>query len=216
MSDILPGAKYLPLSFIDRLDARVPRKAAIVHTNGGGAHLQPFFNQEFLNSGGSRVGAHVNVMRDGTIEQYVPFDLVIYHAYSASHFAVGIETEDDGDPKTLWTYPQVQGIITVLKHLEVPPTLLQEKASDGIGYHSQFTSWNQQAHDCPGSARERQLLSVLIPEYTQEVTNVALTKEDKDWITQQLILVAEFLAGKQNATYNNSTVGTPAPKFPQS
>lgn len=149
------------------LHKRGPRRAVILHTNGGGSgSLQGYFTGNAHGDHGTdnrHVGAQLQVLRDGSAEQYVDLDDVIYHAYSASEWAIGIETEDDGHPERPWTPAQVRTIIRICRELKVPGRLLQEAASDGVGWHEQYPSWNRTAHACPGAVRERQIREQIIP-----------------------------------------------------
>lgn len=149
------------------LHARQPRKAVVLHTNGGGSgSLFGWFSGNARGDHGAanrHVGAQFQVMRDGKAEQYVDTDDVIYHAYGASEWAVGIETEDDGDPSKPWTPQQIRAIVAICRELGVPGQLLKESASDGVGWHEQYPSWNKTAHACPGKVREKQIREQAIP-----------------------------------------------------
>lgn len=149
------------------LHRRQRYRAAILHTNGGGAgSLQGYFTGNARGDHGPEnvhVGAQFQILRDGTTEQYVDTAQVIYHAYSASEWAVGIETEDDGHPERPWTPQQVTAIIRLLRALKVPPRLLKETPSNGVGWHEQYPSWNRTAHSCPGHVREKQIRDVILP-----------------------------------------------------
>ena len=149
------------------LHKRSPRRAVVIHTNGGGSgSLFGWFSGNARGDHGSanrHVGAQFQVMRDGSAEQYVDTDDVIYHAYGASEWAIGIETEDDGDPSKPWTASQVGTIIRLCRELGVPGQLLKETPSDGVGWHEQYPSWNKTAHRCPGPVRERQIRDVILP-----------------------------------------------------
>lgn len=149
------------------LHKRSPRRAVILHTNGGGSgSLFGYFSGNARGDHGAdnrHVGAHFQVMRDGRAEQYVDTDLVIYHAYGASEWAVGIETEDDGDPSKPWTPAQLKTIVAICRELKIPGQLLKETPSGGVGWHEQYPSWNKTAHHCPGSVREKQIREHVIP-----------------------------------------------------
>ena len=160
-----PRAKFRPLSFVEQLDRRELRRAVIVHTNGGGTDrgsLLGFFNKKFAETG-KRIGAHFQVMTDGTIEQYADTDLLINHAFAGSNFAVGIETQDDSDPNRPWTTAQIDAVLDICNWLEVPKQQLAEHGGDGIGWHRLFDSWNKHKHSCPGDVRQQQLKVSVIP-----------------------------------------------------
>jgi hypothetical protein len=167
-------AKWKPVPYTG-LHKRQPRRAVILHTNGGGSgSLQGYFTGNAHGDHGTdnrHVGAQFQVMRSGAAEQYVNTDDVIYHAYSASEWAVGIETEDDGNPATPWTDKQIATIIAICRELGVPGQLLKESASDGVGWHEQYTSWNKTAHHCPGSVREKQIREQILPALRNGLTS---------------------------------------------
>lgn len=146
------------------LHLREPHRAVILHTNGGGTDNGSLYDWWCgIARQGQHIGAHLQVMTSGHAEQYVDTSQVIYHAYSASEWAVGIETEDDGHPSTPWSSGQLATIIAICRELHVPPQLLRDGASDGIGWHEQYADWNRDGHDCPGSVREQQIRDVILP-----------------------------------------------------
>lgn len=152
------------------LHARTKRRAALIHTNDGGTNHGSLFDWWTAGARGDRgqanlhVGAHFQVMNSGHAEQYVDTDLVVYHAYSASEWAVGFEVEDDGDPSRPMTAPQLATIESILRELRVPGKVLaSDQPADGVGWHEQFHAWNQSGHHCPGPVREAQVRSGIIP-----------------------------------------------------
>lgn len=159
-------ATWKPVPYTE-LHLRQDRRAVILHTNGGGSgSLQGYFTGNARGDHGAdnrHVGAHFQILRKGVTEQYVDTRYVIYHAYSASEWAVGVETEDDGHPATPWTTAQIKAIVALCRELKVPARLLKETASDGVGWHEQHPSWNKTAHSCPGSVRERQIHEEILP-----------------------------------------------------
>jgi hypothetical protein len=159
-----PRAKFRPVSFVKRLDRRELRRAVIVHTNGGGTDhgsLLGWWNRRFADTG-ERVGAHFQVMWDGTIEQYADTDRLLNHAFAGSKFAVGIETQDDNDPSRPWTKAQIDAILDICNWLQVPKQQLAEHGGDGIGWHRLHHSWNKSNHSCPGDVRLQQLQQSVI------------------------------------------------------
>lgn len=168
-----PFARQTPFNFNSKLD-RMPNgpKAAFLHTNGGGASLVGWFNQQYA-SGVGRVGCTFQVYKDGRIDQFVDTDQIIYAQYSASRWAVSIETEDDGRPSTPWTAAQVQAIVRLLRWLHqehgIPLRLMRSATDSGIGYHEQFSVYNASGHRCPGPVREAQLRNQIIPALNKPV-----------------------------------------------
>ena len=155
------------LSFEGALGLRHPYRAAILHTNGGGPQLQGWFDEMWNAPGGNYhagIGAHFQVYRDGHADQLVDTERLVWHAYGASVWAVGIETEDDGNPGTPWTGQQVGMIVNILHELEVPARMLPtDQPADGIGYHQQYPSWNLSGHACPGGVRKAQIMNEVVP-----------------------------------------------------
>lgn len=160
------------------LHARQPRRAVLLHTNGGGTDNGSLFGWWSSCARGQRgtenrhVGAHFQITFNGHAEQYVDTNVVVYHAYSASEWAVGIETEDDGHPSTPWTNAQLDTIIAICRELKVPGQLLKDSPSDGIGWHEMYADWNKSGHSCPGSVREKQIRDVILPALTAKPLTV--------------------------------------------
>lgn len=160
------NATWRPVAYTG-LHKRSPRRAVVLHTNGGGSgSMWGYFSGNARGDHGAdnrHVGAQFQVMRTGLAEQYVDTELVIYHAYGASEWAIGIETEDDGNPAKPWTPEQIKTIIRICRENGVPGQLLKETPSDGVGWHEQYPSWNKLAHSCPGKVREQQIREQIIP-----------------------------------------------------
>lgn len=158
-----PGAVWRPVPYTG-LHPRQPARAMLLHTNGGGAQLFGWWSQ--LATGNDpqtrHVGAQYQVFADGRVECYVDPDMVVYHAFGASEWAFGVETEDDGDPSRPWTPAQIDSIARIGHFHGVPARILTGTGpSDGVGYHQQQPAWNQSGHDCPGLVRRRQIPQVL-------------------------------------------------------
>lgn len=142
--------------------------AVVVHTNGGGdlpiqddLSLYGWWLSKAKQ--GLRLGAHVQVMTSGKFEQYVDTDLVVAHAYDASFFAVGVEVEDDGNPRHLMNDNQLETIVDICRQLKVPPRQLSCYPNHGVGWHQKCPRWNQSIHNCPGPVRVGQVIRDIIP-----------------------------------------------------
>jgi hypothetical protein len=188
------------------LHRRTPRKAAVLHTNGFDATNGSLFSGFSRNASGARgpdyahVGAHFQVKNDGSIEQYIDSDLSVGHAWDANSFAIGIETEDDGQCRKKWTDAQVDSIVALLFELGVPPKLLEQTPSDGVGWHRQYDSWNLSKHSCPCIARQLQVTSDIIPGLEEEMSksNDYFEQLEKDGIDPgQYSTVVRFQWGYQ-------------------
>lgn len=160
-------ATHEPVAY-SGLHVRQPFRAAIVHTNGSkGTDLRGWWDSCAAGQQGPsllHVGAQYQVLLDGTAIQYVDSSVVVYHAYGASEWAVGIEHQDNGDPNLPFSTAQLDTTARLLHELGIPPVLLSSaNPANGIGYHSQFPEWNQSGHYCPGSVRVAQVSHDLLP-----------------------------------------------------
>jgi murein L,D-transpeptidase YcbB/YkuD len=151
-------------------------RAVFLHTNGGGTGgpgvgLRNWWNTLWLNPSygcaGQGIGSTFQVFTNGQFDQYVDSSRVIFAQFQASRWSGVIETEDDGNPGTPWTDAQMHAIADILSWYGathgVPMRLMQSPTDSGIGYHEQFREWNGDGHACPGTVRERQLLTEIIP-----------------------------------------------------
>jgi hypothetical protein len=154
---LMPGAAHLLMPYSASLPLRTGPTTVIVHTNGGGANLYGWFARP-----GNTICSHFQVFRDGRIEQYLDTARVAYAQWDANPFGISVETEDDGDPDTPWTAAQIRSIQAIIRWTSVPHRLAPESGG-GIGYHQQYTAWNQSGHGCPGSVRVNQLKNTVIP-----------------------------------------------------
>ncbi len=100
--------------------------------------LPPDAHPYFLSIADLRVSAHVLVRRDGSLTQYVPFQMRAWHAGVSSHqgrdacndFSVGIELEGDDDvPYEDVQYRVLAQLITALE--EAYPSL---RGCDVVGH----------------------------------------------------------------------------------
>jgi hypothetical protein len=193
------------------LHPRTEHKAAVLHTNGFDAPDGSLFSGFSKNASGGNgldklhVGAHFQVKNDGSIEQYVETDLTIGHAFAANAFAIGIETEDDGNCLKRWTVAQVESIIALLEELGVPPQRLKETPSDGFGWHRLFPSWNLSGHSCPCDTRVAQITEEIIPGLEDEVGKATeyFERLEKDGVNpRQYSAVVRFEWGYQQGLRN--------------
>jgi hypothetical protein len=203
MQSNLATVKLVPYVGLSR---RSPRKAAVLHTNGFDATNGSLFSGFSRNASGANgpkklhVGAHFQIKNDGAIEQYVDTDLSIGHAWDANSFAIGIETEDDGHCRKRWTDAQVDSSVALLFELGVPPKLLEETPSDGVGWHRQYDSWNLSGHSCPCTARQLQVTSAILPGLEEEMSksNEYFEQLEKDGVDpRQYSTVVRFQWGYQ-------------------
>ena len=154
---VMPGANYRPMPYENELDPRRGPDTIILHTNGGGSALYGWFSRP-----GNTICSHFQVFADGRIEQYVDTRFQAYAQWDANPFGISVETEDDGNPATPWTAAQVAAIQKIIRWAGVP-ALVAPAGGGGVGWHKQYTAWNQSGHDCPGDVRIAQLKNVVIP-----------------------------------------------------
>jgi hypothetical protein len=140
------------------LGARSPKKkAAILHS--AVTNASDLFAYWSTCPG---TGAQFYINEAGKLFQYVDSDHKCAHAWDANDWAIGIETWDGAqDPIPRWNDAQITTIVALLKELGIPAQSLKEQASDGVGYHRQFPSWNKSGHTCPGDARVAQVDEII-------------------------------------------------------
>lgn len=157
-------ATYEPVARIDNGPRQTQWHAAILHTAVSNASdLFSYWN----GSSPAGVGAHFYINEQGKVFCYLNSDRQTGHAWDANPWAIGIETWDGGkDPAPDWNPAQIGSIVTLLYQLGIPPQKLKEAASNGVGWHRQFTSWNKSGHTCPGDKRAKQVTNVIIPKLT--------------------------------------------------
>lgn len=163
------------------------------------ARCSGWWNGQFAKTG-DRFGSHFQVMWDGTIEQYADTDLVLFHAFGGSNFAVGIETQDDKDPSRPWTKAQIDAILDICNWLQVLKQQLAEHGGDGIGWHRLHHSWNKHNHSCPGDVRLKQLQQSVIPRLGLEREDLSIMDpETKEFLNAQfrLLRLGELERGRR-------------------
>lgn len=165
----LTCADHLPYSFGDRLEQRGSPTVAVLHTNGGGAQVRGWFEQLWAAGAerGQGIGSTFQVFGSGVLEQYADTRRICYAEYQLSRRAVSFETQDDGDPSRPWTDAQLDTLAVALRELHdvegIPLRLMTGPDDSGIGYHQQFSAFNQSGHNCPGPVRVHQLVAELVP-----------------------------------------------------
>ncbi len=158
---ILKSCVHRPVAKIDD-GPRDQRKAVVLHT--AVSRATSLFDFWQGGSAGKGIGSHIYIAEDGHAEQYLDTSRETGHAFAANAFTVGIETWDNADPDhTPWTQAQLDKIIAICQELGVPGKALLEGPSDGVGFHRQFPSWNENKHSCPGDLRVNQVKTVIIP-----------------------------------------------------
>ena len=153
-------------------------RLSILHSNAGGSGGAKWWQLWTWLSNSSVTGEpHLDVGLDGTLAQFMPFNIRADCNYKANSFAwdgqaqgaISFETEDYGAATvntTPWTLDQTLSIIRMLTCLcvvyRIRCTPTAHAFDSGIGYHSQFAVWsNAVGKTCPGYARIRQMPYIL-------------------------------------------------------
>jgi hypothetical protein len=144
-ASLCPFATHRLMPYASTLPKRADSKTLILHTNGGGTDKGSLYG--WFARAGNDICSHFQVMKDGTIEQYIPIDRQAYAQFSGNAFGVSVETEDDSKPATPWTKQQLASIVRLARWLGCPPQIATVGGTDGgVGYHSLYSSWNQSGH----------------------------------------------------------------------
>lgn len=158
---LAPFAKVRLMPYNDDLPKRPATATLIIHTNGGGTDHGSLYG--WFSRPGNTICSHFQVAADGRVEQYVNTDQQAYAQYAGNAFAVSVETEDAGHPERPWTDEQCTAIIKLARWLKVPAKISPDGKGGGIGWHSLYADWNRSHHNCPGSARIKQIHDVILP-----------------------------------------------------
>lgn len=131
-------ARQVPSPFADRRPADAAPELIVIHNISlppgefGGPHVEALFTGRLDPSGHPyfaeihhlEVSAHLFLRRDGSLEQFVPFDRRAWHAGQScwrgrercNDFSIGIEVEGADDiPYTAEQYDALARLITVLR-----------------------------------------------------------------------------------------------------
>lgn len=136
----------------------------------------------WLTSTTNALESHYAVRRDGFIVQLVPETQRADANYKANrrangHGAISIETDSDKPAVEPWTDAQVDAIVElctdICRRYDIPPRLCPAWDQPGIGWHIMFGTpgqWTPVAKSCPGPARIRQVVDVILPRVRSAVT----------------------------------------------
>ena len=111
--------------------------------------------------------------------------------------AVSIETASNTSGTDPWTAAQIEQLIRlgVWLHQQhgIPLRICRTASDPGFGYHSLFREWSTSGTACPGAARIKQFKEVVFPGIvaratgqTPEEDDMALSSDDKTWITKAI------------------------------
>jgi len=155
---------------------RILNKALVLHTAVTTAD-----DIGILPSPDEGIGAHFYLQKDGGLIQHVDTSRVCWHAAGANPFSVSLESQDTGsspDPGP-WTQAQLDTIDRLARLLKCPAKTLKETASDGLGYHRLYDSWNPNVHSCPGDDKVNQFQGII-----DRLKGDDMTKDEHDLLVQ--------------------------------
>lgn len=164
-----PGAAFKPLG--PETEPAITPKVLIFHTMVGG--LRGSYDM-FAANGYSGVestflvgGPSDGAILDGAVWQAQDIGYQADAQFAGNEYGTSIETSDGGHPDVPWSPKQLAALIALgawwCKVTGNPPVLVSQPTGKGIGYHAQFSVWNETNHSCPGAVRIAQLKSVVIP-----------------------------------------------------
>lgn len=156
-----PFATKKEMPYNNNLPTREQSATLILHTNGGATDSGSLYG--WFSRPGNDICSHFQVMKTGTIEQYVSLDREAYAEFSGNAFGISVETEDDGNPNNPWSAEQLASIIRLCKWLKIPARVSPDGPGGGVGWHQLYANWNESSHNCPGSVRVAQIHSDVIP-----------------------------------------------------
>lgn len=110
---------------------------------------------------------------DGVLWEWQRLDRQADAQFDANPLANSVECSDGGDGTRPFSAAQVVTSIRLgvrwCQETGRPPTEAQSWDGVGFGYHCLFTRWNKTNHSCPGSARIKQLRTIIWPAIAHEL-----------------------------------------------
>lgn len=104
---------------------------------------------------------------DGALWQWQDIHHQADAQFAGNAYANSVETSDGGNATRPWSDKQVKTLIDLVvwwcKTTGNPCQLVSRPTDKGLGYHRQFEVWNTANHSCPGDARLKQLVEIVIP-----------------------------------------------------
>lgn len=124
----------------------------------------------YFNGPSGGVESHFYVRSSGVVEQYRDTAYQADAEAGGNNYAISIETA--GLAGGTWNVAQIAAIVALIRWAcdthGIPARVLDSPTGHGIGWHSQWPTWNPDSHDCPGAARVGQITSTIIPALNQE------------------------------------------------
>jgi hypothetical protein len=175
MNGIYPGAEWKPLANPQPpgLGGDGKPRVLIFHTMVGNLEGTDSYFRHGNGEGYSGTESHFGIggphdgPLDGAVWQWTSLLSQADAQYSGNVYGTSVETADGGDPRNPWSPAQLAAMIRLgvwwCRTFGRPAVLVPTADAFGIGYHSQFYTWNQSGHICPGDVRIRQLTRDVIP-----------------------------------------------------
>ena len=131
----------------------------------------------YFNGPSGGVESHFYVRSSGVVEQYRDTAYQADAEAGGNNYAISIETA--GLAGGTWNVAQIAAIVALIRWAcdthGIPARVLDSQTGHGIGWHSQWPTWNPDAHDCPGAARVAQIKDSIIPALQEDI----VTPQDK-------------------------------------
>ncbi|MEO5874902.1 MAG: peptidoglycan-binding domain-containing protein [Streptosporangiaceae bacterium] len=179
-----PGAAKKPLGKQTEPAIGIPR-VLIFHTMSG---YLAGTDSMFRSGGYDGTESHFGVGGswdkgdlDGVVWQWQDLAHEADAQYAGNAYATSIETSDGAKDNVPWTLKQREALIKIgvwwCRQTGNPARLVTRPGEKGFGYHAQFGVWNKSSHDCPGSARVKQLKTIIIPEVARRLAPPTRTED---------------------------------------
>lgn len=234
-----PGAQWRPLPNRSSRPKMAAHRILCLHTAVGSlAGTESHFRNTQVDSHFG-VGNTTDGSNDGVVYQWVDTGTQSHANLNGNHEVVSVETADGGDPSRPWSPKALDALVKlgiwVCKTHNIPPVLIPDTQPGrrGIAYHRMgcdhsssyqpkgwpYDKWREPGgvkwstalgKTCPGDARIRQLVDIVIPRIKAGVEGVDDMPEPKDlWDYEipnkmqdnKLTSAAQML---QNAHYNSA------------
>lgn len=168
MNDVYPLATLQLLDPETRTEPQIEGKALIFHRHGTAATSQAI--GRYFGRRDVLVESTFSCARDGRMYEFQYLDRQADAQAAANGFAWSVESEDFAEASERWTQAQIEsmGQLAAWLHLHKGLPLRMMDRPDGgglggLGWHSQYPSWNPNHHDCPGHVRALQVEREVLP-----------------------------------------------------
>lgn len=169
-------------------DPAITPVAVVLHVDVGNS--RSLFN--WFNGPSGGIESHLFLRKDGTWEQYRTFDREADAQSGGNSWLVGgtrlgaISVETQGTALGWWTKAQKAALKDFLlwanNNLGIPLQVVRNAhpkslEQGGVGYHSQFPSWNPRKKSCPGPRRISWFKNQLTPWLSEQAWQYVTVKD---------------------------------------